>query len=138
MLEENVEVKTFHELLKKLFQFEASDLDFGIYRILNYKRDRIKEFIDKELIDRVEEAFAKHKDERLANIDEKFKEIKEKIKQTLGEEVFTPTGDIEDKFKNFRIVKDYLTIKAQKDELQAIDEIKAQVFNDLYNFFSRY
>jgi adenine-specific DNA-methyltransferase len=35
-------IKKFQELLKELFQFETSDLDFGIYRILNYKRDLIK------------------------------------------------------------------------------------------------
>ncbi|KRT65269.1 MAG: 4-nitrophenylphosphatase, partial [Candidatus Dadabacteria bacterium CSP1-2] len=28
-------IKKFQDLLKKLFQFETSDLDFGIYRILN-------------------------------------------------------------------------------------------------------
>lgn len=31
-------LQKFQELLRKLFQFEASDLDFGIYRILNYKK----------------------------------------------------------------------------------------------------
>ena len=30
-------IQKFQDLLKELFQFEASDLDFGIYRILNYK-----------------------------------------------------------------------------------------------------
>jgi len=34
-------IKKFQELLKKLFQFECADLDFGIYRILNYKRKQI-------------------------------------------------------------------------------------------------
>ncbi len=39
------EFERFQSLLKELFQFEASDLDFGIYRILNYKREQIKDFI---------------------------------------------------------------------------------------------
>lgn len=30
-------LKKLKELLRKLFQFEASDLDFGICRILNYE-----------------------------------------------------------------------------------------------------
>ncbi|MBA7638941.1 hypothetical protein ES703_46597 [subsurface metagenome] len=30
-------IQKFQDLLKRLFQFEASDLDFGIYRILNYR-----------------------------------------------------------------------------------------------------
>jgi adenine-specific DNA-methyltransferase len=34
--------------------------------------------------------------------------------------------------------RDYLAIHARKGEAAAIEEIKLQVFNDLYSFFSRY
>jgi adenine-specific DNA-methyltransferase len=27
----------FQQLLRELFQFDCADLDFGIYRIMNYK-----------------------------------------------------------------------------------------------------
>ncbi len=37
------------EKLREIFQFESEDLDFGIYRIMNYKRKEIEEFIEKEL-----------------------------------------------------------------------------------------
>jgi adenine-specific DNA-methyltransferase len=131
-------VEKFQGLLKKLFQFEASDLDFGIYRILNNKRERIEKFIQAELKNKVETAFAKHKDERLADINERFEKAKEKVIQTLGEDAFTPTGEIKEEFKNTPLGRDFLSVKAQRDEAQAIDEIKLQVFNDLYNFFSRY
>jgi adenine-specific DNA-methyltransferase len=131
-------IEKFQELLKKLFQFEWADLDFGIYRILNYKRRQIEKFIDEDLKNKVESAFAKHKDERLRNINQRFEEIKEKIIQTLGNEAFTPIGDLKEEFKNTPLGKDFLTIKAQKEEAEAIDEIKDNVFNDLYNFFSRY
>jgi adenine-specific DNA-methyltransferase len=47
-------IQKFQELLKNIFQFEISDLDFGIYRILNYKREQIEKFIQKDLIDKVE------------------------------------------------------------------------------------
>ncbi|MHA2611565.1 MAG: DNA methyltransferase [bacterium JZ-2024 1] len=131
-------IQKFQELLKKLFQFESSDLDFGIYRILNYKRDRIEKFIDEDLKNKVETAFAKHKDERLTEINEEFEKVKKKVIQSLGEDAFTSTGDLKEEFKNTPIGKDYLSIKAQKDEAEKIEEIKNQVFNDLYNFFSRY
>ncbi|MFA5279682.1 MAG: hypothetical protein WC345_05250, partial [Smithellaceae bacterium] len=32
--------------LKEMFQFNANDLDFGIYRIYNLKRKEIENFID--------------------------------------------------------------------------------------------
>jgi len=39
----------FQQLLRGLFQFDCADLGFGIYRIMNYKRDVIKKFITKDL-----------------------------------------------------------------------------------------
>ena len=44
-------VEKLKQILKKLFQFEKNDLDFGIYRILNIKRKEISDFIEKELFD---------------------------------------------------------------------------------------
>ena len=39
----------FKQLLRELFQFDCADLDFGIYRIMNYKRDVIEKFITQDL-----------------------------------------------------------------------------------------
>jgi len=134
-------VQKFQKLLKNLFQFEASDLDFGIYRILNYKRDQIEKFIQKDLVERIESAFSKHKDERLTNIGKTFEGVKKELLETakkLGKEPLTPAGDLKDEFKDSELGRRYLSLKAQKDEAETIDEIKLQVFNDLYSFFSRF
>lgn len=37
------------ELLRELFQLEHQDLDFGIYRIINHNRERLQQFIDRDL-----------------------------------------------------------------------------------------
>ena len=37
------------EKLKELFQFDKQDLDFGIYRIMNYKCKEIEKFIECQL-----------------------------------------------------------------------------------------
>ena len=42
------------ELLSELFQFGSADLDFGIYRIMNFKRDATERFIQKDLIEAVD------------------------------------------------------------------------------------
>ncbi len=131
-------IQKFQDLLKRLFQFETSDLDFGIYRILNYKRERLKKFIQEDLKNKVESAFVRHKDERLTNINQRFEEAKQKVIQGLGTLSFTLTGELKEEFKNTPLGRDFLSIKTQKDEVETIDEIKLQVFNDLYNFFSRY
>ena len=134
-------IEEFQSLLRELFQFETSDLDFGIYRILNYKRERIKKFIEKDLVNRVEYAFTKHKDERLTDINQRFEEAKQELIDTakkLGKEPLAPTGNLKDEFKESELGRKYLSLKVQKEEAETIDEIKLQVFNDLYNFFSRF
>ncbi len=131
-------LEKFQGLLKNLFQFEASDLDFGIYRILNYKRSKIETFIQEDLKNRAEVAFSKHKTERQEAISQSFEEIRQKVVQSLGDEALTPSGDLRKEFENTPLGKEFLEIKARKEEAQAIDEIQSQVFNDLYNFFSRY
>jgi adenine-specific DNA-methyltransferase len=42
-------LQRFQELLRELFEFECADLDFGIYRIMNHKREIIKDFIENKL-----------------------------------------------------------------------------------------
>ena len=42
-------LEKFQDLLCELFQFDCADLDFGIYRIMNHKRDAIERFITQEL-----------------------------------------------------------------------------------------
>lgn len=45
-------------LLRDLFQLDtSSDLDFGIYRIMNHKKEDIEEFIEKDLIEEIEMQF---------------------------------------------------------------------------------
>lgn len=47
--------------LKVLFQFDCAELNFGIYRIMNYKRKEIEKFIEDDLIRVVEKEFEKYK-----------------------------------------------------------------------------
>jgi adenine-specific DNA-methyltransferase len=42
-------LEKFQDLLHDLFQFDSADLDFGIYRIMNHKRDVIERFITQDL-----------------------------------------------------------------------------------------
>ena len=42
-------LQKFQSLLREIFQFDCADLDFGIYRIMNYKRDIVEKFISSTL-----------------------------------------------------------------------------------------
>lgn len=49
--------RKFQSLLRELFQFEVADLDTGLYRILNLRRDQIRRFIDVTLPAKIDEQF---------------------------------------------------------------------------------
>ena len=131
-------IKKFQDLLEKLFQFEAADLDFGVYRILNAKKDRLEKFIQEDLKNKVEAAFAKHKEERLAGIEQRFNEVNQKVSQGLGAQALSLADELSEKSKDTPLGREYLAVKKAKVEAQKIDEIKDQVFNDLFNFFGRF
>ena len=131
-------LQRFQNLLRVLFQFDASDLDFGIYRILNYKREQIDKFITTDLVNKVEEAFAKHKSEKREKIEKELEKAREDLYKELNNNVITPEGELKPEYKNTNIGQKYLNILARKREIENIDEIKNQVYNDLNNFFSRY
>jgi len=41
--------KKLMNILREMFQFDQSDLDFGIYRIMSMKRDEVNRFIEQDL-----------------------------------------------------------------------------------------
>ena len=53
------------ELLREMFQLEHSELDFGIYRIMNAKSEEIDTFLEKELIASIREEFASEDNQAL-------------------------------------------------------------------------
>lgn len=131
------ELKSF---LNKLFQFESQDLDFGIYKILHYKRKEVKDFIDKLLTDKVKE--------QLQVFDAEQKNI---IKQTLQEleadEIIinyntalasSPTdAEVFYKYNKTKIVH-YLQVKREYDAIAKNDNTEEIIYNHLTLFFSRY
>ncbi|KKN02763.1 hypothetical protein LCGC14_1114490, partial [marine sediment metagenome] len=59
-------IEKLKHLLKKLFQFENNDLDFGIYRIINIKRKEISEFIETDLFKSISQELEKHKNQQIS------------------------------------------------------------------------
>jgi adenine-specific DNA-methyltransferase len=55
----------------------------------------------------------------------------------LGEQILK-NGEIVEKFKDRPFAQQYLELKRQLDETEITETIQNQVFNDLYEFFSRY
>lgn len=47
--------RKLQDVLKEIFQLDAADLDFGIYRIMNQKRQDITAFLERDLLPQVRE-----------------------------------------------------------------------------------
>jgi len=128
----------FQELLRELFQFGSADLDFGIYRIMNFKRDVIEKFIQKDLIEAVDKELSS---DMLASQSQAALELKEKatqIRETLGETALNGDGNLIEEFHNTKVGKEYLDLQSRASEAQERTTFEAAIFNHLYAFFSRY
>ncbi len=111
-------------LLSELFQLDQADLDFGIYRIMNQKRDEITRFLNKELLPQVKTAFAQYHPADKKLLEEKLEEARQAAR-TLG-------VDPEETSK----VKDILVqIAAFSVDTEALEN---EVYSHLYSFFRRY
>jgi adenine-specific DNA-methyltransferase len=110
-------------LLRELFQMDQSDLDFGLYRIMNAKRDEIERFLEHDLLPQVKAELARH-----TNLDTNAK------KSELDEAIENATrlGMNPDAVPKVQQLREELK---QGGDLDALEN---EVFSHLYNFFRRY
>ena len=133
-------LQKLQSLLQKLFRADAAALDFGIYRIINYRRDQIQTFIDEELPTIVNNALdantaAASELERITELENQVREFGD----NLGEEMLDADGNlINEIYSETPLVKKYLEAKEQHGSPQTHDQRANAVFNHLWTFFSRY
>jgi len=126
------------DLLRELFQFDNSELDFGIYRIMNQKRDEIEEFINSQLLDVVDEEFEKYESENVRKLEEEVEELREEIKENFGEDAIDENDEVIDMYKGTPLGEEYTQKREELKEVEVSEPMEAQIFNDLYNFFKHY
>src|SRR5690606_11398879 len=113
----------FRRLLEELFMFDQAELDFGIYRVMNAKRDEITRFLENDLLPQAREALgAVESGER-----EQLKAELEKLEETIRAAGMEP--DQSPKVRELRA-------KYGADPDRAA--LEAEVFSHLYSFFRRY
>lgn len=109
--------------LKELFQMDQADLDFGIYRIMNTKRDEITRFLEQDLMPTLRSTL------------EKFQPAGQAEKQAALEEAIkaahTAGFDPEQSPK----VQQLRAELSQSVDLETEEET---IYSDLTTFFSRY
>jgi adenine-specific DNA-methyltransferase len=131
-------LEKLQELLRTIFQFDCADLDFGIYRILNYKRERIEEFLMKELPKTVRSELEKGALAEQSQATKELQALQEQIRESMGDEALDAKGDLADAYHNTRLGKKYLQTKAKATGAKSHAALEAAIFSHLYSFFSRY
>ncbi|MBR6938050.1 MAG: site-specific DNA-methyltransferase [Prevotella sp.] len=116
----------FIETLQSIFMMDHEELDFGIYRIMNYKRDEINDFLKNKLLVQVDNILA-------ANVGsdqlQKEKELGDRI-AVLSNQGLTP--DIID------TLPPIIQLREELKQFRSIADLKGDVFSALVTFFSRY
>jgi len=131
-------LKKFQQLLRELFQFDCADLDFGIYRIMNHKRQVIERFIDQELPEVVRVELKKGALADQAQASEVLEEARQKVLNTLGEKALDAEGNLVELYHDTKVGLEYLEAKKKAAYVQSSEALEAAVYNHLYTFFSRY
>ena len=128
----------FQGLLRDLFQFDCADLDFGIYRIMNHKRDAIEKFISEQLPARIACELTRDALARQAKAAADIEEARQVILENFGRDAIDPDGDLDDKYSGTPRGRDYLRAKAAAEPGLSPQAVETAVYNHLYTFFSRY
>ena len=118
--------KKFIEKLQEIFMMDHAELDFGIYRIMNQKREEINRFLEHDLLPQVKQALQSGSGDADA-----AKKRMDEIEKQLG-------TDIDNLPDSIPMVGEYKKLKAQLTQSNNSDEMQADVFNHLVTFFSRY
>jgi len=113
-------------LLKTMFQFDHADLDFGIYRIMAMKHDEIEHFLTKELPSEINTEL-----NGIHLSDKSPKEVIADVEKQAADLGITVEGSP-------KLLAKYK--EAQEELAHGTDKssIENDIYNHLYDFFSRY
>ena len=133
-------LQKLQDLLQQLFRTDAADLTFGIYRIINYRRNQIQNFIDEELPTIVNNALEANTE--AASAHERITELENQVREfgdNLGEEMLDADGNLTNEtYRERPLIQQYLEAREQFGSPQTRDQHEDAVYNHLYIFFSRY
>ncbi len=126
------------DLFRELFQLDVADLDFGLYRLFRLKRAEVEAFLNEQLPQEVDRAFAAV---TTADRDRLQKLIQERAQQArafVAPDAILPTGEPNPRYAEIKAVQDYVEACRQLEAVEASEAQRAEVFNLFYTFFSRY
>jgi adenine-specific DNA-methyltransferase len=110
-------------VLKEVFQLDQADLDFGIYRIMNQKRNEIDDFLENRLLPQVTEILQSSGDGSNSKVQQELDKAIEQA-NSLGVDPDTLPKVIE--------------LRSKLSSTTSVDSLEQEVYSHLANFFKRY
>ena len=111
-------------LLKELFQLDQPDLDFGLYRIMHAKSAEVSQFLDKDLLPQVKDAFGQYKSADKTEIEKELAKVIASIEAAGMDPAQSP------KVKDLR--------ERLKNDAVDVGALESEVYDHLFSFFRRY
>lgn len=126
----NERLDRFTKLLKEIFELDKSDLDFGIYRVMNLRKTQIEEFLTQRLPQMVQETLAPFAQGSKEEI---------RAQMTRIEESVAGMGMTVDALPDAAPMKQkYMTLQKSLAEGADLSALETDVYSALYSFFNRY
>lgn len=113
----------FRNALNKMFMLDQADLDFGIYRIMNQKRDEITRYLTVTLPKQVKDLLAENTSTHTVELQKQLEETIQQV-QSLG---YDPDS-------NPKVI----ALREEIGKARSSDEMENTVYSHLTAFFSRY
>lgn len=126
----NERLDRFTKLLKEIFELDKSDLDFGIYRVMNLRKTQIEEFLTQRLPQMVQETLAPFAQGSKEEIRAQMTQIEENV-ASMGMTVDALPDNAPMKQK-------YITLQKALAEGADLAALETDVYSALYSFFNRY
>ena len=126
----NERLDRFTKLLKEIFELDKSDLDFGIYRVMNLRKTQIEEFLTQRLPQIVQETLAPFAQGSKEEIRAQMAEIETNAAQFGMKAASLP--------ENNPMGQKYRALQKQLAEGADLSALETDVYSALYSFFNRY
>ena len=130
-------LEKFQQLLLEMFRSDRADLDFGIYRIINHKRDVIERFIRGTLPGRVATELDEEYRQK-AQSAAVLKVLAQEVRSSLGVNAIGQDGKIGEEYLGMPLGGRYQQAWEQAVGIGDREAIEVDIYNHLHRFFGRY
>ena len=132
----------FQDLLRELFQFDCPELDFGIYRILNHKRDVVERFINEKLPAVVDAELGRGPLAEQAKAKDDLAQARRNLitlANSMGEAAFDEHGELTERYRTVPASGEYRDAQNRvADSGRSRHDVESAIYNRLFTFFRRY